>query len=106
MAAKYPSQTLLDQSKSPTMEDRDEPMIAHQTEPDTDQLELVRHQTEPTEDQHGVLADQAAVVRDQLQQFGLDQESALQVAQETGKEKKKERKMSPRFNRSELGSPN
>ena len=63
MAERYPSQSPLTQSSS-AMEDLDEPMEV--------QHRLVADRTEPMEDQCG------------LAQFGLNQESALQLAHETG----------------------
>ena len=74
MAEKYPSRTSSDQSPSP-MENQGETL---------DQHGLVGDQIGLGE-QHGPVADQTGSATDQLAQFGLDQESALQVAHETGK---------------------
>ena len=69
MAEKYPSQTPLNQSESPTKRNLPEyvadPMVIDQTESGTETLGLVTDQTEPMEDQHGPVADQTEPMEDQ-----------------------------------------
>ena len=69
MAEKYPSQTPLNQSESPTKRNLPvyvaEPMVIDQTESGTDTLGVVTDQTEPMEDQHGPVADQTEPMEDQ-----------------------------------------